>query len=507
MEGSNPVNRDKAILGIHIDDDCLDIVHLGQTANGLKVLNWTSEPLEAGIVKDGLITDVQIVSQKICNFIKAGQIKSDKAVMSLPCSTLRLKPCEFPARKDKQLQQQVEEQIDKYAFFGGREVTFDYCIFEGKAQASNKQIVLQAITTRQISDTHLTVAKRAGLKLMRIEPALLSIIKLDFDKQSEDPQGVLLLLVPESASVNLSVFKDGLPQLCQNLSIDIKDLSQGKDDFSHLTEQGKSILDFAHSLAGSQPITLKVASACNSEKLDTIVGQIKQRISDVKIEQIDHSLLSRQFDVQGIEKEVPFFALSTALSAFEVCEYNGKLNLISQQSLIMQKAQKEISLTAKVIVAVVLLSFATLIPLKMKIKSVEAISTEIQAKVTETIPMRDKINDLTKQVEQLSNKSSVYRTDITELTNIPWPKALSIIGDAVPDNVRIVDISTADSGDFMLMGEALAETYVYKFAKKLQDEKLIEHANVEEIEYDNKDVTIIVDYKISCTIRLPDNDL
>jgi len=501
------VNRDKAILGIHIDDDCLNIVHLGQTTNGFKVLNWTSEPLEAGIVKDGLITDVQIVSQKIRNLIKTGQIKSDKAVMSLPCSTVRLKPCEFPVRKDKQLQQQVEEQIDKYALFGGREVTFDYCVFEGEAQDSNKQTVLQAITARQISDTHLAVAKRAGLKLMRIEPALLAIIKLAFNEQTVDLPAVSLLLVLESASVNLSVFKDGLPQLCQNLSIDVKDLSQGKDDFPHLTEQGKSVLEFAQSLAGSQPITLKVAAACNSEKPDTVVGQIKQKLSDVKIEQIDNSQLARQFGVQGMEGKVPFFALSSALTTFEVCEYNGQLNLVSQQSLTMQKTKKEISLTAKAIVAVVLLSFVTLIPLKMKIKSVEAISTKIEAKVIETIPMRDKINDLTKQVEQLNGKLSAYRADSTGLTNIPWSRALSIIGDAVPDNVRIVDISTTDSGDFMLLGEALAESYVYKFAKKLQDEKLIEHATVEEIEYDNKNITIIVDYKIACKIRLPENDL
>ena len=501
------MSRYKAILGIHIDYDCLNIVHLGQTTNGFKVLNFTSEPLEAGIVKDGLITDVQIVSQKIRNFVKVGQIKSSKAVMSLPCSTVRLKPCEFPVRKDKQLQQQVEEQINKYALFGGREAIFDYCVFEGKAQASRKQTVLQAITTRQISDAHLAVAKRANLELVRIEPALLAITKLAFNKQDVDLQAVSLLLTLESTSVNLSVFKDGLPQLCQNLDIDIKDLSQDKDDSPHLTEHGKSILEFAQSLAGAQPIMLKIAAAYDCKELDVVIDQIKQKLGDVKIDQIDHTQLAEQLGVQGTEKKVPFFALSSALTAFDVCGYNGQLNLISQHSLTMQKTQKEISLTAKAVVAVVLLSFAILIPLKMKIKSVEAASTRMEAKVTDTIPMRDKINDLKKQTEQLNDKLSAYNTAGNELTIIPWPKALSIIGDAVPDNVRIVDISTTDSGNFTLLGEALAEIYVYKFAKKLQDEELIKHSIVKEVEYDNKGNTIIVDYKIACQIRLPENNL
>ena len=65
MEGSNPVNQDKSILGIHIDGDFLNIVHLTQTANGLQVRSIAAESLEEGIIKDGLITDTQVISQKI----------------------------------------------------------------------------------------------------------------------------------------------------------------------------------------------------------------------------------------------------------------------------------------------------------------------------------------------------------------------------------------------------------------------------------------------------------
>lgn len=502
------MNRDKSILGIHIDDDFLNIVHLGQTANGMQVHNWAAEHLEACIVKDGLIVDEQAVSQKIRDFVKANQLKSCKAIMSLSCSTVRLKPSEFPAQTDKQLQKQVEDQVGKYSLFEGQEVVFDYCTSEEAAQSSGKQTVLQAVTTRQISDACLAVAQRSGLDLVRIEPAVMPIIKLAFNQQAGDSETVSLLLALDSASANLSVFKNGLPQLCQNLSVGTKDLSQGKDGFIRLTEQMKPVLEFAHSLADSQQLMLKVAAACDSEKLEAIVGQIRQSLSDVTVEQIEYSQIAKQFDVQGTDGgEVPFFALSSALTAFGVCEYDGQLNLISQESLTTQKTHKEMSLTAKAIAAVVLLSIAALVPLKMKIKGVEAASSEIEAKVAETVPMKQKITGLKKQIRQLKEKQSAYDAVGKELIDIPWPKALQTIGDTVPDKVRIVDISTTDSGNFTLFGEALAERYVYRFVKELQNDELIESAKVEEIEYDDNSDQILVDYKITCKIQLPEGDL
>lgn len=502
------MNHDKSILDLHIDDDFLSIVHLGQTANCLKVHNWTVQPLEADIVKDGLIINQEAISQKIRSFIKASQLKPCKAVMSLSCSSVRLKPSEFPAQTAEQLQKQVEDQVGKYGLFGGQEVVFDYCVFEKKAQSSNKQTVLQAVTTRQISDACLTVARRAGLDLVRIEPAVMPIIKLVLNKQAADSETVSLLLALDSASANLSVFKNDLPQLCQNLSIGTKDLSQDKDGFACLTDQIKSVLEFARSLAGSQQLVLRVAAACDSEKLGTIVSQIRQSLSDVTVEQIDCSQVTKEFDVQGTDGgEVPIFAFSSALTAFGVCEYDGQLNLISQESLTRQKTQKEMSLTAKAIVAVVLLSIAALVPLKMKVKSIEAASAEIEAKVAETIPMREKITALKKQIKGLKEKQSVYAVAGKELIDIPWPKALQVIGDAVLDKVRIVDISTTDSGDFTLLGESLAERYVYRFVKELQNDELMESAKVEEIEYDDNSDQILVDYKITCKIRMPESDL
>ena len=502
------MNNDKSVLGLHIDNDYLNIVALKQTANGLQMDNWIAEPLKADVIKDGLIVDEQAVSQKIRNFLKENQLKPCKVVISLPCSAVRLKPSKFPAQTDEQLKKLVEEQIGKYSLFEGQEVIFDYCAFEESARSSNKQMVLQAVTTRQISDTCLAVAQKSRLDLEKIEPAVMPIIKLVFNKQTEDADVVSLLLVLDSASANVSVFKNNQPKLCQNMSVGTKDLLQGKDSFDRLAEQMKPVLEFAHSIADSQQLMLRVVATCNVKKLNTITMQIRQSLTNVTIEQIDCSQIAKEFDLQDIDgEEVPIFPFVSALASLGLFESQEQLNLISQESLAMQKTRKEMSFTAKVIVAVIFISIAALVPLKMKIKGVEAASSEIETKVAETIPMRDKITGLKKQLRQLKEKQAVYDVAGKELIDIPWPKVLRIIGDAVPEEVRIVDISTIDSGGFALLGEASAERYVYKFLKELQNDELIESAKVEEIKYDDNSDQILVDYKITCKIRMPESDL
>lgn len=517
------MNRDKSILGIHIDDNFLNIVHLERTADGLQVHGWTVEPLEEGTVKEGLIVQDETIAQKIRDFLQANKLKAHKAIMSPSCATVRLKPSQVAARTDEQLQKQVEDQIRKYVLFGNEETVFDYCTFEEVARDPSKRTVLEAVTTRRISDACLRVAKQAHLNLIGIEPAILPIIKLVpiLSGLLADSAGVSLLLALDSVSCNISVFKDGLPQFCQNFSVGVKDVSQNEDSFICLTDQMKPILEFSRSLTvpASAGIVLRVVASCHSEQLHGIVGKMERSLSGVAVEQIEPARIAEHLSIESANGgDLPIFAFALALMAPGIWEFAEQLtppiknfaagiNLVSQESLARQRTQKEMSLTAKAIVVVVLLSVAAIYPLKMKARAIETASAGIEVKVMETVPMKQKMAALTEQIKQLDEKLSAYALAGQMLTDVPWPQALRVIGNSVPNGVRIVDISTTDSADFTLVGEALAESDVHRFARKLQNAELIDTAEVEEIEYDSSDTATMVDYKIACKIRLPEGNL
>ncbi len=228
----------------------------------------------------------------------------------------------------------------------------------------------------------------------------------------------------------------------------------------------------------------------------------------MKVEQIEPAQVAKQFDVEGADSgDLPIFAFACALAGLDVFEFAGQLDLVSKESRAMHKTQDELSLMAKAVVVIVILSVAAIVPLKKKIGSVEASSAEIEAKIAQTVPMEQKIAGLMKQIKQLKEQQSAYTAAGQELICNPWPEVLQVIGDSVSDEVRIVEISTTGVVDFMLSGEALAESKVYRFAKKLGSADFIQSAKVEEIKYDNRGSTIVVNYKIACKMRLPKSDL
>ena len=118
MSGGEPLSITGQLTAQgHIEDDLLNMVHLKQTANGLHVHNWAAEPLAEGVAKDGLIVDKEIVSRKIRDFVKACRPRPHKAIISLPCSAVRLRPLELPSQTDERCEKEIEEQINKYALF------------------------------------------------------------------------------------------------------------------------------------------------------------------------------------------------------------------------------------------------------------------------------------------------------------------------------------------------------------------------------------------------------
>jgi len=208
----------------------------------------------------------------------------------------------------------------------------------------------------------------------------------------------------------------------------------------------------------------------------------------------------------GDWNDVPILALSSTLTFCGVCESAGQLNLISAESLRRQDTRTEISLTAIIIATVVLLFLAAIVPLRMKTESVGAASARMEARIAETTPIREKIDGLNEEMKLLKQEKSTYDAIGRAIRYIPWPNVLQAIADAVPDEVRIVDISTADSAELKLIGESLAESHIYRFARTLQGNRLFESVKVEEIEYEEDVAGSVVDYRIACKVRLPESD-
>ena len=503
------MNRGKSILGIQIDDDFLNIVHLGQTPQSLRVYRWAAEPLDAGTVENGLFADVEIIARKIHDFLKADKHKAHEVVMSPSSSAVRLMSSECAIGPDEHLRKQIADEIEKYTLFGNQEIVFDYCTFSGPNIGSDKQTVLKAVATRQVGDDCLDAAGSAHLNLSKVEPSALGIVKLIYSELFKEPDAVSVLLVLDSASGSMFVFEGATPRFCQNLTMGIKDIC-GEADISSLTEEMKRVLAFANSLVhtGKSSIDLRIAVSSTGRKLKEVADRIESFLPDVTIKPIDSAQIAEQFDVQGADDEdLPTLAFALTVTAMCGSEYTGQLSLVSRESLIRKRAQMQISLVVKALLFVILVAVSAVGFFKIKTTNIVVASDVIETEITEVMPLKEEEAGLRRQIQKLTRQRSAYVKARESLTDIPWPRILHAIGGAIPGKVSIATIMPFNATDFKISGETLQEENVYTFMKNLQAAELIEIAKLEEIEYEDYDDYVLVNYRIVCKIQSEEDDL
>jgi hypothetical protein len=169
----------------------------------------------------------------------------------------------------------------------------------------------------------------------------------------------------------------------------------------------------------------------------------------------------------------------------------------------MQKTQKQISFLAKAFAAIVILSIASIQPFRTKASAVIDETASIQVAIRKTAALEQKLTELTAWNKKLNQELSAYIDAGRDLVDVPWSQLLYTIGNVRPKKVRIVNIATIEPPDFIITGEALNESDIYRFAKELQNTNIIESAEVEELEYDNSNSFVMVNYRIMCKLHLP----
>ncbi|MBW1838069.1 MAG: hypothetical protein JRI99_14250, partial [Deltaproteobacteria bacterium] len=127
--------------------------------------------------------------------------------------------------------------------------------------------------------------------------------------------------------------------------------------------------------------------------------------------------------------------------------------------------------------------------------------------IRKTEALEQKLTELTAWNKQLNQELSAYIDTGRDLVDVPWSQVLQTIGNARPKKVRIVNIATIEPPDFIITGEALNESDIYKFAKELQNTNIIESAEAEELKYDNSKSFVMVNYRIICKLHLPEAQL
>jgi len=492
------VSQAEAILGVHIDDQALSIVHLVCGEPGMEVAHWARIPLEPGIVGGGLIEQPQEIAALLGQFRKTHKIKCRTYTVVLACSAVRIHVSRMALASEEKFQDHVTEQIAKYNLFGHEETQADFCVLKKGSTHSDLQTLAQAITTRQLSDRNVEAIHLARGTLSNLQPALLPALRCLASELLETETSLLLLV--DGSGMMVCVLDGQFPCYCKNLAISSRQLIDDKACGDPLREQLAPVIEYAHSLHKGSALTLRVLASCDYDDLRTLIIRIRDSIRDVKVKQVCVSQITRHYHIeQEQSKDLPVFALSSALAALQEPGLEGQLNLIAPEAITQHQISKQLSWTGRAIIALVLLSVLAVFPINQRVKGLTAASVTLQNGVQQIEKSRVQIDRVKEQLASLRQKESTYRHAHNTMSKIPYVTGLQIIGQTVPDRVRILDIGTKEEDKIVVVGRARSERHVHDFSRKLSRTPIFKTAKPDHIEFDEE--SGVVEFSLVCVFN------
>lgn len=155
------VNR--PLLGVDISSSSVKIIEVGGSLKDITLTGYAIEPLDKGVVEEGVITDVGRVSEALRRCSKRMRTSTRRCALALPSSNVIKKTVAIQSDLNEQeLEAQVESEANQYIPFSLDEVNLDYQ-YVGPSNKDGMSDYLIAAARRERVEERVAAAEGAGM--------------------------------------------------------------------------------------------------------------------------------------------------------------------------------------------------------------------------------------------------------------------------------------------------------------------------------------------------------
>ena len=195
----------KQVTTIFIEDTAVRLL----VGRGKQAEKWASLPLEAGLVKHGLVQDNAKVAEKIKELLRWTKITDKKVIVGLsePGSLYRI--INLPKLPDAILPEAIKREAERVIPLSLDEVYLVHQIIGTKEQ---EMTLFLAAVSRHAVDNMVKTIQLAGLK-----PYMMDLVPLALCRVIEQPTAIVVSL--RSSNFEIAVMVDRVPQVIRSLSL------------------------------------------------------------------------------------------------------------------------------------------------------------------------------------------------------------------------------------------------------------------------------------------------
>lgn len=157
------------VLGIEMDATRIRVAQVVRKGRNIKVVKFAFTPLEPGIIVDGRVNDIQLLTNALENLVQEQDLEGCSAVLGLRSSWITVKTHRLPLMSQRELDKGLEFEIPSLVSFpitSVQDICYDYFINSKTEQ--EVELVIVAAPRKQL-DPYIESLKRTGLSLTSID--------------------------------------------------------------------------------------------------------------------------------------------------------------------------------------------------------------------------------------------------------------------------------------------------------------------------------------------------
>ena len=475
----------KQVTTLFIEDTAIRLL----VARGKQAEKWASLPIEAGLVKHGLIQDNVLVADKIKELFRLTKITNKKVVIGLsePGSLYRI--VTLPKLPDAILPEAIKREAERVIPLSLDEV---YLFHQIIATREQEMTLFMAAVSRSAVDNIIKTLQLAGLK-----PYLVDLVPLALCRIIEQPTAIIVSL--RSSNFEIAIMVDQIPQVIRSLSLP-GEAESLLEKLPTIIEELDRTITFYNSSHTDKPLDDNVPVFVDGDLVQipnswpSLVGNLGSKVSPLPSPM--HS--ANEFDASQFTVNI---GLVFKENTHEVNGSSINLNALPKSYLPDKPKASRILLPVAACVGILILAFiwlqtrnvatdtasinAQIATVNTHITQVNKDITAIKDQITQTQNSLKPIEDQVKNTQDSAATFTNLVDNMAETRNTANTNITQIFG-LVPASLELtsVDLSNAAS----IQGDALNESSIFSYARALKDSKIYSSIVIQSITLNEQDV-------------------
>lgn len=507
------MRRTKTALGVDISDERISLVLLKKDKNGVELLASASAPVPDGAIKNGNVEDAKVLAKVIEELKTKNKIRSYPTALSFVVNPVLIQILDLPKSVPASIGQFVRNEVKQCAKLPIKDVAVDFCGIKSSARLGNRRALVVATDGQKITNVAKTLASKLtseGLNICAIEPASVAYIRACYEKK-----------IAKTFDQNLlfAIVREGILTLClfRNQTLDFVRTKQFEDDKCDADKYSKwlvaeiyEVLRFYEFevLDKHNKWDVLLTTDIHSEYIKDNIKVLAADSSATGIEGVElavrtpeEAYLDTPFADTNFPDKPSTVAVGLAMKLLNLPGCNLNINLLPPQIAKIKSARRQSLIIANIAAVILFLMILKVGFFNMKVRKVnEDIAQQQQTQLSQN--MKESLNErasLNEQIVSVSEKFNSMNIVLKPGSFLKWGQILDGVRLAIPEKVRITNLSSKDNSKLLLHGQALSYNAVYRFVDRLNTCEHIESASLIETKKDSGSENL-VSYSISCSL-------